>query len=217
MAAVLNRKTEGAIHPLPVSAAEMHFRGWGEVDILIVTGDSYIDHPFIEAALVGRVMEAAGFRVGILPQPDWKSAEAFTALGKPKLFYLITAGNLDSMAANYTPSRSRQKEDPYSHKGHIGLRPDRASLVYAHRAREGGGGVPVILFGLEASLRRLSYYDFWEERVRRPILFDAKADMVIYGPPERTAVELARRIKEGEKIGDIRDLPGTASKQKRIG
>jgi len=215
--AVLNRKTEGAIHPLPVSAAEMHFRGWGEVDILIVTGDSYIDHPFMEAALVGRVLEAAGFRVGILPQPDWKSAEAFTALGKPKLFYLITAGNLDSMAANYTPSRSRQKEDPYSHKGYVGLRPDRASLVYAHRAREGGGGVPVVLFGLEASLRRLSHYDFWEERVRRPILFDAKADLVIYGPPEKTVLELAKRMQAGEKIGEIQDLPGTAFKQKRIG
>lgn len=217
MAAVVNRKTEGALHPLPVSAAEMHFRGWGEVDILIVTGDSYIDHPFMEAALVGRVLEAAGFRVGILPQPDWKSAEAFTALGKPKLFYLITAGNSDSMTANYTPSRTRQKEDPFSHGGHIGLRPDRASIVYAHRAREGGGGVPVVLFGLEASLRRLSHYDFWEERVRRPVLFDAKADMVIYGPPEKTALELANRLRNGEKISEIKDLPGTAFKQKRIG
>ncbi len=202
---------------MPVSTAEMHFRGWGEIDILIVTGDSYIDHPFMEAALVGRVLEKEGFRVGILPQPDWKSAEAFTALGRPNLFYLITAGNADSMAANYTPSRTRQKEDPYSRNGHVGLRPDRASIVYAHRAREGGGGVPVVLFGVEASLRRLSYYDFWDDRVRRPILFDAKADMVIYGPPEKTVLELARRMREGKKIGDIKDLPGTAFKQKKIG
>ncbi|MCI0405792.1 MAG: hypothetical protein L0209_06935 [candidate division Zixibacteria bacterium] len=214
---VPKRKAEGGLYPLPVSTAEMHFRGWGEIDILIVTGDSYIDHPFMEAALVGRVLEKEGFRVGILPQPDWKSAEAFTALGRPNLFYLITAGNADSMAANYTPSRTRQKEDPYSRNGHVGLRPDRASIVYAHRAREGGGGVPVVLFGVEASLRRLSYYDFWDDRVRRPILFDAKADMVIYGPPEKTVLELARRMREGKKIGDIKDLPGTAFKQKKIG
>ncbi len=213
---VLKRKAEGGLYPLPVTTAEMHFRGWGEIDILVVTGDSYIDHPFMEAALVGRVLEKEGFRVGILPQPDWKSAEAFTALGKPNLFYLITAGNADSMAANYTPSRTRQKEDLYSRNGHVGLRPDRASIVYAHRAREGGGGVPVVLFGLEASLRRLSYYDFWDDRVRRPVLFDAKADMVIFGPPERTAVELARRIQNGEKIGEIKNLAGTAFKQKNI-
>lgn len=213
---VLKRKAESGLYPLPVTTAEMHFRGWGEIDILIVTGDSYIDHPFMEAALVGRVLEKEGFRVGILPQPDWKSAEAFVALGRPKLFYLITAGNADSMAANYTPSRSRQKEDPYSRGGSIGLRPDRASIVYSHRAREGGGGVPVVLFGLEASLRRLSYYDFWDERVRRPVLFDAKADMVIFGPPERTVVELAKRMQNGEKIGEITNLAGTAFKQKNI-
>jgi len=214
--AVLNRKGEGAPYFLPVTTAEMHFRGWGEIDILIVTGDSYIDHPFMEAALVGRVLEKEGFRVGILPQPDWHSAEAFVALGRPKLFYLITAGNADSMAANYTPSRARQKEDPYSRGGSIGLRPDRASIVYAHRAREGGEGVPVVLFGLEASLRRLSYYDYWDERVRRPALFDAKADMVIYGPPERTVVALAKRLQNGEKIGEIRNLAGTVFKQKKI-
>ncbi|MGH8003981.1 MAG: DUF3362 domain-containing protein [Limisphaerales bacterium] len=213
---VLKRKAEGGLYPLPVTTAEMHFRGWGEIDILIVTGDSYIDHPFLEAALVGRVLEKEGFRVGLLPQPDWHSAEAFTALGRPKLFYLITAGNVDSMAANYTPSRARQKEDPYSRSGHIGLRPDRASIVYAHRAREGGDGVPVVLFGLEASLRRLSYYDYWDDRVRRPILFDAKADMVVYGPPERTAVELAKRMQNGAKIGEIRNLAGTTFKQKKI-
>ena len=214
--ATLKQKEGRALYPLPVTTAEMHFRGWGEIDILIVTGDSYIDHPFMEAPLVGRVLEKEGFRVGILPQPDWKTAEAFITLGRPKLFYLITAGNADSMAANYTPSRTRQKEDPYSIRGAVGLRPDRASIVYAHRAREAGGGVPVVLFGLEASLRRLTYFDHWDDRVRRPILFDAKADMVVYGPPEKTAALLAKRVQAGEPIGAIKDLCGTAFKQKKI-
>ncbi len=203
-------------YPLPVTTAEMHHRGWDEIDILIVTGDSYIDHPFMEASLVGRVLENAGFRVGILPQPDWQTPEAFTTLGKPKLFYLITAGNSDSMAANYTASRARQKEEIYSIKGAVGLRPDRASIVYSHRAREGGQGVPIVLFGLEASQRRLAHYDFWQDEVRRPILFDAKADMVIYGPPEKTVVELAQRVKEGEKVKEIKNLHGTAFRQKKI-
>ncbi len=214
--ATLKQKGGGVLYPLPVTTAEMHFRGWGEIDILIVTGDSYIDHPFMEAALVGRVLEKEGFRVGLLPQPDWKTAEAFVALGRPKLFYLITAGNADSMAANYTPSRTPQKEDPYSIRGAVGLRPDRASIVYAHRAREAGGGVPVVLFGLEASLRRLAYYDYWDDRVRRPILFDAKADMVIYGTPEKTVVLLAKRIERGERVAAIKDLCGTLFKQKKI-
>lgn len=213
--AILKLKGETSLYSLPVTTAEMHYRGWGEIDILIVTGDAYIDHPFMEAALVGRVLEKAGFRIGILPQPEWKSAEAFITLGKPKLFYLITAGNCDSMAANYTPSRARQKEDLYSTKGTVGLRPDRASIVYAHRAREAGEGVPVVLFGLEASLRRLAYYDYWEEQVRRPILFDAKADMVIYGPPEAAVLELAKRVRDGEKVGEIKDLNGTVFKQKK--
>jgi uncharacterized radical SAM protein YgiQ len=214
----LKRKKEDrfADYPLPVSAAEMHYRGWQEIDVLIVTGDSYIDHPFIEAALVGRVLEKEGFRVALLPQPDWKSAEAFAALGKPKLFYLITAGNADSMAANYLPNRARAKEDFFSRRGAVGLRPDRASIVYAFRAREASRDVPVILFGQEASLRRLSHYDYWEEKVRRPVLFDAKADMVLYGPPEKTTAELARRVRDGEKVSEIGDLPGTAFKRKKI-
>ncbi|MCI0329511.1 MAG: DUF3362 domain-containing protein [candidate division Zixibacteria bacterium] len=213
---IFKQKGGGTLYPLPVTTAEMHFRGWGEIDILIVTGDSYIDHPFMEAALVGRVLEREGFRVGVLPQPDWKTAEAFVALGRPRLFYLITAGNADSMAANYTPSRTRQKEDPYSIRGAVGLRPDRASIVYAHRAREAGRGVPVVLFGLEASLRRLAHFDYWDDRVRRPVLFDAKADMVLHGPPEKTAALLAKRIQAGERIGAIKDLFGTAFKQKKI-
>ncbi len=214
----LKRKKEDrfADYPLPVSAAEMHYRGWQEIDILIVTGDSYIDHPFMEAAMVGRVLEKEGFRVAILPQPDWKTAEAFVALGKPKLFYLITAGNADSMAANYLPNRARPKEDFFSRRGSVGLRPDRASIVYAFRSREASKDVPVILFGQEASLRRMAHYDYWEEKVRRPILFDAKADLIIYGPPEKTAVELARRVRAGEKVSDIADLPGTAFKRKKI-
>lgn len=209
-------KDRFADYPLPVSAAEMHYRGWQEIDILIVTGDSYIDHPFMEAALVGRVLEKEGFRIAILPQPDWKTAEAFAALGKPKLFYLITAGNADSMAANYLPNRARPKEDFFSRRGAVGLRPDRASIVYAFRAREASKDVPVILFGQEASLRRMAHYDYWEEKVRRPILFDAKADMVICGPPEKTAVDLARRVQGGEKVSDLADLPGTAFKRKKI-
>lgn len=203
-------------YPLPVTTAEMHYRGWPEIDVLIVTGDSYIDHPFMEAALVGRLLEKEGFRVGILPQPDWRTAEAFVTLGKPKLFYLITAGNSESMAANYAPNRARQKEEIYSIRGAVGLRPDRASIVYAHRAREAGEGVPIVLFGQEASLRRLAHYDYWDGEVRRPILFDAKADMVLYGPPEKTVLELAKRMQAGEKLGEIKDLPGIAFRQKRI-
>ena len=196
--------------PLPMSAAEAEARGWTEIDVVFVTGDAYIDHPSFAMALLGRVLEAAGFRVGIVSQPDWKSCEDWKRFGRPRLFYAISAGNMDSMINHYTANRKVRNADAYSPGGRIGLRPDRATLSYCQRAREAYRGVPVIAGGVEASLRRLAHYDYWSDKVRRSIILDAKADLVAFGMGEETVLEIARRLDSGATVQDLRDLRGVA-------
>jgi uncharacterized radical SAM protein YgiQ len=196
--------------PLPISRAEMDARGWDSVDIVFVTGDAYIDHPSFAMAILGRVLEAAGFRVAILAQPSWKSCEPWKEFGKPRLFFAISAGNMDSMINHYTANRKVRNDDAYSPGGRIGLRPDRATMPYCQRAREAYKGVPIIAGGVEASLRRLAHYDYWSDKVRRSILLDAKADLVVFGMGESAVLEIARRIEEGETTRDLRGMRGVA-------
>ena len=198
----------GARTALPMTAAEMDQRGWDAVDVVFVTGDAYIDHPSFAMAILGRVLEAAGFRVAILSQPDWHSAEDWTRFGRPRLFFAISAGNMDSMINHYTANRKVRNDDAYSPGGRIGLRPDRATLSYRQRAREAYRGVPVIAGGVEASLRRLAHYDYWSDTVRRSIVLDCKADLVVYGMGEEGIVEIARRLEAGETVRDLRDMRG---------
>ncbi len=195
---------------LPMSRAEMEALGWDSCDVIIVTGDAYVDHPSFGMALVGRLLEAQGFRVGIISQPDWHSAEAFRALGKPNLFFGVTAGNMDSMVNRYTADRRIRSDDAYTPDAAPDRRPDRATLVYAQRCREAFADVPVVIGGIEASLRRIAHYDYWSDKVRRSILADSKADLLLYGNAERALVELAHRLAKREKIADIRDLRGSA-------
>jgi len=196
--------------PLPMSRAEMEERGWDSVDIVFVTGDAYIDHPSFAMAILGRVLEAAGFRVAILSQPEWKSCEPWKEFGRPRLFFAISAGNMDSMINHYTANRKVRNDDAYSPGGKIGLRPDRATMPYCQRAREAYKGVPIIAGGVEASLRRLAHYDYWSDKVRRSILFDAKADMVVFGMGESAIVEVARRLGAGDSLEEIRKIRGVA-------
>ena len=195
---------------LPVSREDMQKRGWDYYDFLLVTGDAYVDHPSFGTPLIGRVLEAEGYRVAILPQPDWRSTKAFKALGRPRLAALVSAGNLDSMVAHYTAAKKRRSEDFYSPGKKPGLRPDRASIVYANRIKEAFPGLPVILGGLEASLRRFAHYDYWEDKVRRSVLVDSKADLLVYGMGERATREIAARLKSGADISEITDVRGTA-------
>lgn len=195
---------------LPVSKAEMESIGWDTYDFLLVTGDAYVDHPSFGAAVIGRVMEADGFRTAVLSQPEWQDAESFRAMGVPKFGILIGAGNLDSMVAHYTAAKKRRSEDYYSPGKKAGLRPDRATIVYATRAREAFPGLPVIIGGLEASLRRFAHYDYWDNRVRRSIIFDSKADLLVYGMGETASLEIARRLRNGERIDSITNVRGTA-------
>jgi uncharacterized radical SAM protein YgiQ len=195
---------------LPMSRKEMDELGWDSCDIIIVTGDAYVDHPSFGMAIVGRLLEAQGFRVGIIAQPDWQSADPFKVLGKPNLFFGVTAGNMDSMINRYTADRKIRSDDAYSPDDIGGKRPDRCSLVYAHRCREAFKDVPVVLGGIEASLRRIAHYDYWQDKVRRSLLVDAKADLLLYGNAERAIVEIAHRLAAGEQITDIRDISGTA-------
>ena len=195
---------------LPVSAEDMHARGWWWYDFLVVGGDAYIDHPSFGTAVIARVLEAEGFRVAVLCQPDWHSAEAFAAMGRPRLGVMIGAGNLDSMVAHYTASKHRRREDFYSPGKKMGLRPDRAVTVYANRAREAFPGLPVIIGSLEASLRRFAHYDYWQDKVRRSVIFDAKADLLTYGMGEYATIEIARRLKRGEDVSAMHDIRGTA-------
>src|SRR5438309_7635823 len=194
---------------LPMTRAEMDARGWDAVDVVFVTGDAYVDHPSFAMAILGRVLEAAGFRVAILSQPDWHSCEPWRQFGRPRLFFGISAGNMDSLINHYTANRKVRNDDAYSPGGRTGLRPDRATLPYCHRAREAFAGVPIIAGGVEASLRRLAHYDYWSDRVRRSLLLDAAADLLVYGNAERAIVELAHRLAAGTPIGEIRDLRGT--------
>jgi uncharacterized radical SAM protein YgiQ len=195
---------------LPTSRAEMDELGWDSCDVILVTGDAYIDHPSFGMALVGRLLERHGFRVGILDQPDWRSAEPFRELGRPNLMWGVTAGNMDSMVNRYTSDRKIRRDDAYTPGGEAGKRPDRSVLVYAQRCREAFGDVPVVIGGIEASLRRIAHYDYWSDKVRRSILVDSKADLLVYGNAERAIVELAHRLAAGTPIAQIRDLRGTA-------
>ena len=195
---------------LPVSRAEMEQLGWSECDIILVTGDAYIDHPSFGMALVGRLLEAQGFRVGILSQPDWRSADPFKALGKPALFFGVTAGNMDSMVNRYTADRKIRSDDAYTPNAEPGKRPDRSVIVYAQRAREAYPGVPIIIGSIEASLRRITHYDYWSDKVRPSILPHSKADLLIFGNAERALVEVAHRLAKGVPISEIRDVRGTS-------
>jgi uncharacterized radical SAM protein YgiQ len=195
---------------LPTSRAEMDALGWDACDVIIVTGDAYVDHPSFGMAIVGRVLEAQGFRVGIIAQPDWQSAEPFKVLGRPKLFFGITAGNMDSMVNRYTSDRKIRSDDAYTPGGEGGRRPDRSVIVYAQRAREAYREVPIVLGGIEASLRRIAHYDYWQEKVRRSVLVDAKADILLYGNAERALIEIAHRLGKGESVHAITDVRGTA-------
>jgi uncharacterized radical SAM protein YgiQ len=194
----------------PTTAAEMRARGWDYVDVIFVTGDAYVDHPSFAAAILTRVLEHAGFRVAVLSQPDWHSCEPWRQFGQPRLFFGISAGNMDSLINHYTANKKVRNDDAYSPGGRIGLRPDRATLPYCHRAREAFGGVPIIAGGVEASLRRLAHYDYWSDTVRRSILLDSKADLLVYGMGEETIVEIARRLAAGETVKNMRDLRGVA-------
>ena len=195
---------------LPMTAEEARSRGWDEIDIVFVTGDAYIDHPSFAMSLLGRVLEAAGFRVGIISQPDWRSCEDWKRFGRPRLFFAISAGNMDSMINHYTASRKVRNSDAYSPGGRIGLRPDRATMPYCQRAREAYKGVPIIAGGVEASLRRLAHYDYWSDTVKRSLLLDSKADLVGFGMGEETIVEIARRLQAGATVKELRDLRGVA-------
>lgn len=195
---------------LPVSKADMESRGWWWYDFLLVTGDAYVDHPSFGPTVIGRVLEAAGYRVAILAQPDWHSAEAFRAMGRPRLGVMIGSGNLDSMVAHYTAAKKRRSEDFYSPGKKAGLRPDHAVIVYANRAREAFPELPIIIGGLEASLRRFAHYDYWDDKVRRSALIDAGADILVYGMGEYASLEIARRLKKKEPVSALTDIRGTA-------
>ncbi len=200
----------GIAPQLPMSREEMDALGWDSCDIVIVTGDAYVDHPSFGMAIIGRLLEANGFRVGIIAQPDWRSKEAFEALGKPNLYFGVAAGNMDSMINRYTADKKVRNDDAYTPHGVGGKRPDRCSLVYSQRCKEAFRDVPIVLGGIEASLRRIAHYDYWQGSVRRSILLDASADILVFGNAERAIVELSHRIARGEPVEDIRDIRGTA-------
>lgn len=206
-AMVAKQKTVKGAAPLPMTRAEMDLRGWNELDVLVITGDAYIDHPAFGAAVIGRVLEADGWRIGIIAQPDWTKPESLTVMGRPRLFCGITAGNLDSMLSHYTAARRKRKEDSYTPGGEVGKRPNLATMVYTQLAKKVFPGIPTVLGGLEASLRRTAHYDYWQDKLRPSILQDSKADILVYGMGERAIREIARRI-DGQKPLDA--IPGTA-------
>jgi len=199
---------------LPMTRAEMEELGWDACDIVLVTGDAYVDHPSFGMAIVGRMLEAQGFRVGLIAQPDWRDTTAFTALGRPLLFFGVTAGNMDSMVNRYTADRRLRSDDAYTPGAAAGKRPDRAVIVYAQRLREAYGEVPLVIGGIEASLRRIAHFDYWSEKVRRSILLDARADLLVFGNGERQIVEIAHRLAAGDAIADMTDIRGTAYVQR---
>lgn len=201
---------------LPMNREEMDLLGWDSCDIIIVTGDAYVDHPSFGMAIVGRFLESQGFRVGIIAQPDWRSTDDFMALGAPNLFFGVTGGNMDSMVNRYTSDRKVRSDDAYTPGGEGGQRPDRCVIVYSNRVREAYGGVPLIIGGIEASLRRIAHFDYWSEKVRRSVLLDAKADMLVFGNAERQLAEIAHRVAQGESVRDMRDIRGTAMRVKSV-
>jgi uncharacterized radical SAM protein YgiQ len=200
----------GTAPVLPMSRAEMDQLGWESCDVILVSGDAYVDHPSFGAALIGRLLEAHGFRVGIMAQPDWRSPEVFTGLGRPNVFFGVTAGNMDSMVNHYTSDRRPRSDDAYSPGGAAGLRPDRAVTTYARRCREAFPDVPVVIGGIEASLRRIAHYDYWADAVHGSVLLDAGADLLVYGNAERAVVEIAHRLGAGETPETLTDIRGTA-------
>ena len=194
---------------LPISKQDMNELGWDRPDFVYVTGDAYVDHPSFGVALISRVLEAEGFRVAILSQPDYKSCDAFREFGKPRLGFLVTAGNIDSMVAHYTASKKKRSYDYYSPGGKAGKRPDRACIVYCNRIREAYGDVPIIIGGLEASLRRFAHYDYWSDNIRRSILVDSRADLLAYGMGENILIRIAKLLDKGVPVKKIRDVRGT--------
>ncbi|SDG90562.1 YgiQ family radical SAM protein [Desulfosporosinus hippei] len=194
---------------LPICKADMEALGWDELDFLLITGDAYVDHPSFGIAIIARVLEKKGFRVGIIAQPDWKDLKTFKVMGKPRLACLISGGNLDSMVNHYTAAKKKRHKDAYSPGGESGLRPDRATIVYSNRVREALPGVPIIIGGIEASLRRFAHYDYWSNEVRRSILLDSQADLLVFGMGEKPIVEVAQRLDTGEQIEQITDVKGT--------
>jgi len=205
----------GAPHAfLPTSRADMDARGWDELDILIVTGDAYVDHAAFGPILIARFLEGRGYRVGVVAQPSWTGPEDIARMGRPRLFVGVSAGNLDSMLNKLTAQKKVRSEDQYSPGGRPNARPNRATIVYANLARQAFPGLPVVLGGIEASLRRIAHYDYWSDSVRRSILLDSKADLLVFGMGERPAWEIARRLAAGEKIGDLTDVRGTAHVKK---
>ena len=194
---------------LPINKKDMQERGWDRPDFVYVTGDAYVDHPSFGVAIISRVLEAAGFRVAILSQPDYKSADAFREFGKPRLAFLVTAGNIDSMVAHYTAAKKKRTYDYYSAGGKAGLRPDRATIVYCNRIREAYGDVPIVIGGLEASLRRFAHYDYWSDSIRRSILVDSRADILTYGMGENILLRIAELLDKGVPIKKIRDVRGS--------
>ena len=195
---------------LPMSRQEMDVLGWDSCDIILVTGDAYVDHPSFGMAVIGRMLESQGFRVGIIAQPDWKTKDAFMQLGKPNLFFGVTAGNMDSMINRYTAERRMRHDDAYTPNDEGGKRPDRAVTAYTQKCKEAYKGVPIIIGGIEASLRRVAHYDYWSDKVRQSVLFDSKADLLIYGNAERPLIEIAHRIANGDDVKSITDVRGSA-------
>ncbi|MBR0443591.1 MAG: YgiQ family radical SAM protein, partial [Clostridia bacterium] len=194
---------------LPIDRDDMRSRGWDAPDFVYVTGDAYVDHPSFGVSIISRVLEDAGYRVAVLSQPDYKSADAFREFGRPKLGFLVTAGNIDSMVAHYTVSKKKRTYDYYSAGGKMGARPDRATIVYCNRIREAYGDVPIIIGGLEASLRRFAHYDYWDDKVRRSIFVDSRADILTYGMGENILLRIAELLSRGVPIKKIRDVRGT--------
>jgi uncharacterized radical SAM protein YgiQ len=195
---------------LPISLTDMKERGWPQLDIILISGDAYVDHPSYGTALIGRLLEHQGFKVGVIAQPDWRSTKDFKSLGRPRLFFGITAGNTDSMIANYTANKKPRKKDEYSPGDKCGLRPDRSAIVYSNMVRQAFKDVPIVLGGIEASLRRLAHYDYWDNYLRRSILIDSRADILVYGMGESQIVEIARRLDRGESAKGLNDIRGTA-------
>ena len=199
----------GVAPQLPMSRSEMEALGWDSCDVIIITGDAYVDHPSFGMALIGRLLESQGFRVGIISQPDWNSTEDFQRLGKPNLFFGVTGGNMDSMVNRYTSDKKIRRNDAYTADGEGGKRPDHSVVVYSQRCREAYKGVPIVIGGIEASLRRIAHYDYWSEKVRRSVIMDSKADLLVYGNGERQVVEIAHRLAQGEAVSELIDVRGT--------
>ena len=191
---------------LPISKKDMQALGWDRPDFVYVCGDAYVDHPSFGAAIISRVLEDAGFRIAILAQPDYKSADAFKEFGRPRLGFLVSAGNIDSMVAHYTAAKKKRSSDYYSPGGKAGKRPDRATIVYCNRVREAYGDIPIIIGGLEASLRRFAHYDYWSDNVRRSILVDSRADILTYGMGEKILVRIAELLDKGVPVKKIHDV-----------